>query len=59
MANCDRDISFNMPGFYSLYLYRNQYGGGLKLYIKNCFKAEVLNNFTVLNDLPYLKFWKF
>ena len=47
----DRDISFNMPGFYSLDLYRNQYGGGLKLYIKNCFKAKVLNNFTVLNDL--------
>ena len=47
----DRDISFNMPGFYSLDLYRNQYGGGLKLYIKDCFKAKVLNDFTVLNDL--------
>ena len=47
----DRDISFNIPGFYSLDLYCNQYGGGLKLYIKNRFKAKVLNDFTVLNDL--------
>ena len=47
----ERDKSFTIPGFYSFDLYRNQYGGGLKLYIKNCFKARLLNNFTVLNDL--------
>ena len=46
----DRDKAFNIPGFYSLNLYRDQYGGGLRLYVKDCFKAKVLNDFLVLNE---------
>ena len=45
----DRDEVFNIPGFYSLNLYRDQYGGGLRLYVKNCFKAKILSEFTVLD----------
>ena len=46
----DRDKAFNIPGFYSLNLYRDQYGGGLRLYVKNCFKGKILSEFTVLDD---------
>ena len=44
----DRDKAFNIPGFYSFNLYRNQFGGGLRLYVKDCFKAKVLDYFTSL-----------
>ena len=44
----DRDKAFNIPGFYSFNLYRNQFGGGLRLYVKDCFKAKVLDDFTSL-----------
>ena len=47
----DRDKVFFIPGFYCCNLYRNQYGGGIKLYIKNSFKSKILDNFTVINDL--------
>ena len=30
----DRDKAFSLPGFYSVNIYRNQYGGGLRLNIK-------------------------
>ena len=43
----ERDVAFNIPGFYSFNLHRNQYGGGLKLYIKEGFKAKLLDSFTV------------
>ena len=46
----DRDVAFSIPGFYSLNLYRNQYGGGLRLYIKDCFRTKILEEFTFLND---------
>ena len=46
----DRDKGFNIPGFYSLNLYRNQNGGGLRLYIKECFRARILQDFTFLHD---------
>ena len=44
----DRDKAFNIPGFYSFNLYRNQFGGRLRLYVKDCFKAKVLDDFTSL-----------
>ena len=47
----DRDRIFDIPGFYCCDLYRNHYGGGIKLYIKNCIQSKVLNNFTVINDV--------
>ena len=46
----DCNKAFNIPGFYSLNLHRYQYGGGLRLYVKNCFKAKILSEFTVLDD---------
>ena len=47
----DRDKIFNIPGFYSCNLYRNHYGGGIKLYIKNCIRSKILDAFTVINNL--------
>ena len=44
----DRDKAFNISGFYSFNLYRNQFGGGLRLYVKECFRAKVLDDFTSL-----------
>ena len=46
----DRDKAFSLPGFYSINLYRNQYGGGLRLYIKDCFKTKILEDCTFLNE---------
>ena len=43
--------TFDIPGFYSLNLYKNQYGGGLRLYVKNCLNVKILNDFTALDDL--------
>ena len=47
----ERDKIFNIPGFYCHDLYRNHYGGGIKLYLKDCIQSKILNNFTVLNDV--------
>ena len=47
----DRDKVFSIPGFYCCNLYRNQYGGGIKLYLKNDIKSKILDNFTVLNNV--------
>ena len=46
----DRDITFNLSGFNSINLYRNQYGGGLRLYFKDCFKVKILEDFTFINE---------
>ena len=46
----DRDITFNLSGFNSINLYRNQYGGGLRLYYKDCFKVRILEDFTFINE---------
>ena len=46
----DRDITFNLSGFNSINLYRNQYGGGLRLYYKDCFKVKILEDFTFINE---------
>ena len=47
----DRDKIFDIPGFYCHDVYRNQYGGGIKLYLKNCFQSKVLKDFTIMNDV--------
>ena len=47
----ERDRIFDIPGFYCQNLYRNQYGGGIKLYIKNCIQCKTLDNFTIINDV--------
>ena len=47
----DVDNVFDIPGFYCFNLYRNRYGGGLKLYLKNCIQARILQDFTFINNL--------
>ena len=47
----DRDNIFNIQGFHCINLYRNNYGGGIKVYVKDHFQFKVLNQFTVLNNL--------
>ena len=48
---CDRDNVFDISGFCCFNLYRDQYGGGLKLYLKNGVQSRVLDNFSLLNNL--------
>ena len=45
------DNAFNIPGFYCFNLYRNRFGGGIKMYLKNSIQARLLENFTFINDL--------
>lgn len=47
----DYDNIFSIPGYNCHNLYRNQYGGGIKLYVKNCIKAKIIDNFCMLHDL--------
>ena len=47
----ERDKIFGIPGFYCCNLYRNHYGGGIKVYLKNCIKSKILNNFTFCTEL--------
>ena len=47
----DRDKGFDIPGYYCYNLYRNQYGGGIKIYLKDFIQSRVLSDFTVINDL--------
>ena len=47
----DCDAVFNIDGFYCIDQYRNNYGGGIKLYVRNCMQSKVLSNFCVLNDV--------
>ena len=47
----DRDKTFDIPGYYCCNLYRNQYGGGIKVYLKNCIQSRILSDFTVINNL--------
>ena len=46
----DIDIIFDIPGFYCHNIYRNHYGGGIKLYLKNCIQSKILSDFTVIED---------
>ena len=47
----ERDKIFNIPGFYCYDIYHNQYGGGMKIYLKDCIQSRILENFTVINEL--------
>ena len=47
----DDDNVFNIPGYNCFNLYRNNYGGGLKMYLKNGIKARLLKDFTFINEL--------
>lgn len=47
----DRDNIFNIHGFYCADLYRNNYGGGIKIYVKDHVQSKILDRFTVLNNL--------
>ena len=47
----ERDKIFNIPGFYCYDIYRNQYGLGIKMYLKDCIQSRILECFTVINDL--------
>ena len=47
----ERDKIFNIPGFYCCNLYRNHYGGGIKIYIRNCIQSKIMENSIVINDL--------
>ena len=47
----DRDISYSIPGFCSHEIYRDQFGGGIKMYVKDGVRARVVNDFTFLNNL--------
>ena len=47
----DRDKVFNIPGFYCCNLYRNHYGGGIKLYLKNDIQSKILSNNTLINNV--------
>ena len=46
-----RDNIYDINGFHCYNLYRNQYGGGIKLYLKNCIQSKVLETYTILHDL--------
>ena len=47
----DRDNIFSIPSFRCVDLYRNNYGGGIKIYVKDSVKTKILSNFTVMSDL--------
>ena len=47
----DRDNIFDIQGFQCIDLYRNNYGGGVKVYVRDNVKTKILPNFTILNDI--------
>ena len=47
----ESDKIFSIPGFYCFDIYRNQYGGGIKMYLKECIQCKILQNFTVITGL--------
>ena len=44
------DNVFNIPGFYCFNLYRNNFGGGIKMYFRNSIQARMLEDFTFINN---------
>ena len=47
----ERDNVFDIHGFHCVNLYRNNVGGGIKIYLKNSVQCEVLNRYTFVNNL--------
>ena len=45
------DLDDTIPGFYSRNLYRDHYGGGIKLYLKDDIQSRLLSDFTFINNL--------
>ena len=42
--------TFVLPGFYKFDLCRNNYGGGVRLFVRDGISASVLSDFTLMND---------
>ena len=42
--------NFDLPGFYKFDLCRNNYGGGVRLFIRDGIQASLLSDFTFIND---------
>ena len=47
----DRDVSYAIPGYYSHDLYRDQYGGGIKMFVRDGVRARIIEEYTFLNNL--------
>ena len=47
----DRDVSYAIPGFYNYDIYRDQYGGGIKMYVKDGIQTRILDEYTFLTNL--------
>ena len=47
----DRDNVFDIQGFHCVNLYRNNVGGGIKIYLRDFVQCEVLNRYTFVNNL--------
>ena len=48
--NQDIDVGFHIDGYNHINLYRNERGGGIKVYYIETLKVEILSNFTCIND---------
>lgn len=46
----DTDYMFSIPGYNCLSVYRNQYGGGIRAYIKDRFKAQISGDLSYVRD---------
>ena len=49
--NSDCDDLFTINGYESFNIYRNNYGGGVRLYVKNTFNSVVLSPYTFVKLL--------
>lgn len=47
----ESDYGFNIPGYKQLNIYRNNFGGGIKIYYKDIFEVEVVEDLTFLNNI--------
>ena len=45
------DCGFDMPGYKQVNLYRDNYGGGIKIFYDEMLNVEVDKNFTFVNDI--------
>ena len=46
----DTDNCFIIPDFYCFNLYRNRFGGGIKIFLRNAVQAKLLADFTFIGD---------
>ena len=45
------DYNFDINGYEQLNLYRNNFGGGIKILYDNCLNVSILENFTFINNI--------